>query len=197
MIEYRENETQKALFVDGVCQGVCLKDGTPDSPYMKPIVDLEKTIVGEQVCLFLGGGPMILQRHFIKKGHDCVTFENDDEMLNYAIEFSKDPAGTIHFESAFGFDRFSNEYGFILLDCYNGKDLAPGLYSKDFISRCKSSLTDEGYFVVNFCADDQHKYRDFESILKGLFKNVELKGFYADKETTKLIQGVYICHNTK
>lgn len=198
MVEVRENETQKALFVNGVCQGVSSKDNKPLSPYMRFVMNHIDGMTPGSDCLFLGGGAMLLPA-WAKKLHNMnvTVFENDAEVYEVAKEkFDASELGTSVYlvdASLFhGYLSHQERYDLVFLDTFPNTDK---LYSRAFVQLCSERLKEKGTFAVNFCSDSHEAISEFGKTLAKIFKNVKMNLIAMDAEMTKPAQAVFFCTN--
>lgn len=196
MIQIKQNRTQKGMWIDEECQGVCDLDGNPLSPYMtyiaKHIDGMDKWTRG----LFLGGGFFILPRYFQEKKGQAVVFEKNIEVINETDTWFDISKLTVHNSDASDLHKFTERKPFdlILLDCY---PRTPELYCADYYDTCRHFLYLTGTLIVNFCSTDQKEIDEQSQNLKTVFKSIKLKIFYKDKEMTEPVQSVFLCTNYK
>lgn len=200
MLEIKENETQKALFIDGVCQGVVSKDGTPLSPYMKPIMERIAGLNKGSELLFLGGGLYALPAHY-KAHHSISVVELSKEVMKAAGLKDDDirtpdgcmPLGKV-VDNILGdaldvikgleYDWFD----FILLDIWPND---PKLYCADYFVECKRHLKKGGLFSMNYQSEDDFELKAMGKLLAAVFPNVKMTTLYKDKEMKIPCQAVY------
>lgn len=188
MIELREHTNgDKALFIDGVCQGVVDKDGTPLSPYMKPIMERIAGLQANSELMFLGGGLCALPKWAKDRGHRVSVTEMDDEVikLSGAVEaglsvFNKEALDIVSFEEDW--------FDFILLDVWPND---PNMYCADFFVVCKRYLKKGGLFAMNYLSDSQVEIDAMGKLLAAVFPNVKMTVLHRDKEMKEPCQVVY------
>lgn len=187
MIEYKENETQKALIIDGVCQGVVSKNGIPLSPYMKPIMDHINKLKHGSNLLFLGGGLYVLPTWAWKQGMEVCVIEKNRALVN------SEPFTTIYGDVAIELkDMEEDWFDFILLDIYPND---PSVYAIDYIRNCKLHLHVGSSLVINLSEEvSLEKIDNMSKQLKDVFKNIKTHSFYKNKDDKVPAQVVYVCH---
>lgn len=200
MIEVRENATQKALFVDGVCQGVSSKDNIPLSPYMKFVMKHIEGMTPGSDCLFLGGGAMLLPAWAkTEKKMNVTVFENDADVYEIAKEkFDASRIGTsVYLVDAKLFNGYlshQERFDFIFLDIW---PRIGSIYSVDFIRDCSKRLTEKGTLSVNFCSDSHEEISEFGKMLAKVFKNVKMNLICMDQDMKHPAQAVFFCNGVK
>ena len=197
-IEVKYNPTQKAMFLEGACQGVSDLEGKPLSPYMKAIATYIDSMTPFQDCLFLGGGAMIIPAYAKDKGMRLTVFEKNAEVYEYAKEHynALGLGPVVYLVDAKMFNGYLDEkqkYGFILLDCYDGLKRPQDLYGEEFMSACKGRLTGKGTFCVNYACTDPDEIHTFSLLLGKMFPNVTRKMFFMDQEMAHPAQSVFFC----
>ena len=186
MLEIKETKTQKALFLNGMCQGVVAKDGTPLSPYMKPIMERMVPLKEGSELLFLGGGLCILPRWAESKGHNVCVVEKDPDVLR----LPGSPLGGL--DAITALDGMEREwFDFILLDVWPHD---PKLYCPEYFKKCKDVLVKNGLFSMNYICDTEVGLVDMAKQLTIVFNNVQMTTIYKDKEMKIPAQGVYFGH---
>lgn len=186
MLEIKETKTQKALFINGMCQGVVGKDGTPLSPYMKPIMERMVPLKEGSELLFLGGGLCVLPRWAERKGHNVCVVENDPEVL----KLPGSPLGGM--DATYVLDDMEGEwFDFILLDIWPND---PKVYCIEYFKKCQRVLSKKGLFSMNYLCDTEQGLADMGNQLSAVFKSVQMTTIYEDKEMKIPAQGVYFAH---
>lgn len=192
-IEVKDNGTQRALFIDGVCQGVVdMNDMTPLSPYMGPIIKIIDALPKDSRAIFFGGGACLLPTYAELRYVPCLVLENNKDVKDTAVNyFGANPDNIVITKHADTWlvDRNIN-YDLIFLDVW---PQTKEFYSPLFFSLCKSSLTDRGVFAVNHIPQDQEDTVFMGRFLATVFPNVRAFNFFKDKEKTQLIQTVFVC----
>ncbi len=189
MVEIKENATQKAMFIDGVCQGVVGKDGTPLSPYMKPIMERIAGLNAGSELLFLGGGLYVLPKWAEDRSHHVCVVENDLGVLSHN-ELILGPTVFETALTALGTMELS-WFDFILLDIWPND---PKLYCADYFVECKKHLKKGGIFSMNYLADSQIDINAMGKLLAAVFPNVKMTVIYKDKEMKLPAQAVYFAN---
>lgn len=187
MVEIKENNNQIALFINGVCQGVSDKDGTPLSPYMKPIMERIAGLQPKSEIMFLGGGLCILPKWAKNHGHSVSVTEVDDDVirLSGALEaginvFNQEALDIMLFEEDW--------FDMIVLDVWPNH---PTLYCADHFVLCKKHLKKGGLFAMNYVADTQESIDSMGKLLAVVWPNVKMTVIYKDKEMKSPEQAVY------
>ena len=190
MIEVKESPNSKALFLDGVCQGVQGLDGEPLSPYMKPIMERINGLNNGSELLFLGLGMGILPIRAQERHHSVSVVESNPELvLLYGGLLDRPSAiygDAIELMPGFELDWFD----FILLDIWPND---PKAYCIDYFIECKKHLKKNGLFSMNYSVRTQTECDDMGRKLAAVFPNVKMNVFYADKDMTIPTQVVYFC----
>lgn len=186
MIEIKETGSIKSLFIDGMCQGRVDKDGTPISPYMKPIMERIVPLKTGSELLFLGGGLCILPKWAQDRGHNVCVVENDPEVL----KLPGSPLGGLDANTAL--DGMEEEwFDFILLDIWPND---PKVYCVEYFRKCQKVLAKKGLFSMNYLCDTEAGLAKMGEQLSSVFKTVQLTTIYKDKEMKIPAQGVYFAN---
>lgn len=188
MVEIKENETQKALFIDGVCQGVVGKDGTPLSPYMKPIMERIAGLNSGSELLFLGGGLYALPIWADNRGHRVTTIETDREVRSIGCAVLGHHSSICGDARTVIKDLEDEWFDFILLDIWPND---PKLYCADYFVECKRHLKKGGLFSMNYQSEDEVELKAMGKLLSAVFPNVKMTTLYKDKDMKIPAQAVY------
>lgn len=190
MIKLEETATQKALFIDGLCQGVMNKDGSPASPYMKPIAERIAGLDKGSEILFLGGGLYVLPK-WAQDRHHSVSVVEIDPMVQAAARPYSDSFYMGIGDALTAIDTMEEDwFDFILLDIWPND---PRMYCAEYFAKCKKHLKKGKTFSFNYIADKQTDLDAMSKTASTVFTNVKLTIIYHDKEMKKPAQGVYFC----
>lgn len=190
MIEIKINSSSRALFIDGLCQGVMDKDGTPASPYMKPVVERIAGLLKGSEILFLGGGLYVLPKWAQDRGHSVSVVEIDP-MVQAAARPQSDSFYMGIGDAKTALDTMENEwFDFIFLDIWPND---PAVYCADYFVKCKQHLKKGKTLAFNFIADNQVDLDAMGKLAAAVFSNVKMNTIYLDKEMKKPCQAVYFC----
>jgi len=191
-MEFKESDTQKALYIDGVCQGVVSKDGTPLSPYMKPIMERMAGLQTGSDILFLGGGLYALPKWAQDRHHSVCVVELYDEVIK-AHEATEGHCNSIHGDALTVIDELEKDwFDFILLDVFPNHNK---LYCADYFVKCKQHLKKEGVFSMNYICNSKVEIDAMGKLLAAVWPNVKMSTFYSDKEMKNPCQVVYFANN--
>lgn len=190
MIKIEENATQKALFIDGQCQGVMDKDGTPASPYMKPVMERIAGLQKGSEILFLGGGLYVLPK-WAQDRHHNVSVVEIDPLVQAAAKPQSDSFYMGIGDAKTALDNMEKEwFDFIFLDIWPND---PAVYCADYFVKCKQALKKGKTLSFNYIADKQTDLDAMGKLAAAVFANVKMTVIYLDKEMKKPRQAVYFC----
>ena len=191
MIEIKNTPKDRALFIDGMCQGRAAKDGTPLSPYMKPIMERMVPLPKGAECLFLGGGLYVLPKWAENRGYSVSVIELDKNVQAAARPFSDS------FYMGIGdilevLPTLETEwFDFILLDIWPND---PRAYCEEYFRECKAHLKKGGLFAMNYIDNKRVPLEAMGKIVATVWPNVNMTTFYSDKDLSNPSQGVYFAN---
>lgn len=145
-------------------------DGTHYRPLTEAFRKVEKLLPAVKKVLVLGSGLGSAIQILDKKGfHPFFTFvDKDEKVLELALLLSnssqKERVTAVCEDAATFVEENTAQYDLIIVDIFFGRVVPDFVSTETFIKKCRSCLSNDGIFILNFMINDQEDQERFSFI---------------------------------